>query len=291
MIGKVPEDRCSFVGWAPGPVEGVNCDRPKRLLLPSGDMIHARCRRTDPGVCEPCSTLYRRNVRRVALSGCDLEPGASVFVTFTAPGERQHFLPSGEACPCTPPGGVDLATWNGRAVDRWNDLSRALARAMGVERFEYFRAVEVQKRGALHLHVLLRLPRGARITTGMVRRLAIRHGYGHAVDVQVVRDSRAASYVAKYVSKASGQRHEVPYVHRLTGEIGPGRWRTWVASRAWGETMRSVIAAQACFRREDAEPEGRGPAAGAGAAGALDPRGVSYAPVPSGRSLVGAAAV
>jgi len=91
------------------------------------------------------------------------------------------------------------------------------------------------------------------------------------------------------VAKAAGERHGVPFVHRLTGEIGPGMWRTWVASRRWGASMRSVLQAQRLHRR-DADPEGRR-AAGAGAAGALDPNCASYAASDVVPTLAGAAAV
>ncbi len=283
-VPSVLRKRSEFVGYADGPVDGVNCERPKRLLTPGDEIVFSRCRKSD-GSCEPCASTYRRNVGRVARSGT-LMPGRTYFLTLTAPGDRAHNIRPGVRCECTPPGGVDLRRWNGQAVDRWNDLSRALARAWGVERFEYFKAVEVQKRGALHLHVLIRVDRPVRLSLGKLRALAVHHGYGHAVDWQELdpADPRAASYCAKYVSKSSAERSQVPYVHRLTGEIGRGRWRTWTASRQWGQTMSSLRAEQAAWMREqvDLAECGQADAAGGGAAadgaaGRLDPYRERYA--------------
>jgi hypothetical protein len=58
-------------------------------------------------------------------------------------------------------------------------------------------------------------------------------------------DLRAAGYVAKYVSKATDQRGEVPWdtVDSHTGEVvavPEARYRTWSASRGWGMTMKAL---------------------------------------------------
>lgn len=276
MTSSVQRDRCIFVGRSEGPVEGVRCDRPLKLLTPAGEVVHVRCRASDRSMCEPCGETYRRNVARVATGGVML-PGRTYLLTLTAPGDREHFKRNGERCECTPAGGVELSTWNGRAVDRWNDLHRALSRSLGLERFEYFKAVEVQRRGALHLHVLVRVPAGCRWTVTELRRLAIRHGYGHSVDLRQVEGEKACWYVAKYVSKASGCREDVPYVNPRTGEVGPGRWRTWTASRRWGASMASVRADQASWW---ASRDGDPPEADHGPPGPLDPNGLRYAQVP-----------
>jgi hypothetical protein len=133
---------------------------------------------------------------------------------------------------------------------------------------EYFKAAEVQRRGALHYHVLLRREHGGvlAVSTGALRRLALRHGFGHSVDVQHVQPGHAA-YVAKYVGKAADARPDVPWcgkrwtggawVRKDTGEIcsRPRRevasyaptYRTWTASRRWGDSMASIKACQAHY--------------------------------------------
>lgn len=172
-------------------------------------------------------------------------------------------------CPCTGPAGTDVASWNARQGEMWTHLLRDLRLLLGG--LEYFRAVEVQDRGALHLHLLVRLTAPVLVGRGLlqqVRALALRHGFGHSVDVQPVgsdgeRSARlVAWYLAKYVGKAAGARGEVPWRRRLirevdllTGEVrarfvGPSGYRTWTASRRWGSSMGAVKAAQRAFGLE-----------------------------------------
>jgi len=175
------------------------------------------------------------------------------LLTLTAPGRSEHSLPSGDICPCTPAGGVDLADWNASAAGRWNVLRGAIRRLS--PDLEYLRAVEVQKRGALHLHVIVWSP--VALDRAHLRRLAIGNGFGHELDLApIVPGSRKhAYYVAKYVTKACDSRDEVPWrsdvVDLVTGEVQRlhtfAVYRTWSASRGWGLTMKEVrqIAARA----------------------------------------------
>ena len=224
-----------------------------------GFRMERDCRTSRRSRCEPCATKYRRRVRRVAASGLDsvlLLPNQVHFLTFTAPGNDVHFIRGQVVCPCTPPGGVDLRVWNGRAAKQFNRLKQDLERKYGV-RFEHFRAVECQERGALHYHVAVRSTQPVLIKKSKVRALAIKHGFGHEVDVQAVTDERCASYMSKYVSKSSDERGAVPYMHPVTGEIGPGRWRTWSSSRGWGDSMKMVRAQQVEYmRRKESERDG-----------------------------------
>jgi hypothetical protein len=147
---------------------------------------------------------------------------------------------SGEWCPCTTEDGVDLAVWNATLGKRWNRLCQDLRRFFG-EHVEYFRAVEVQERGALHLHVLIRFRRGRRLRIRQVRDLAIKHGFGHSVDISKELDERGCWYVAKYVSKAASERELVPWVALTTGEVAlRAPYRCWTASRRWGQTMAAL---------------------------------------------------
>jgi hypothetical protein len=89
------------------------------------------CGRSSRRACEWCSARYRRRVRRVFASGHTDRPGERIFLlTLTAPGARAHGLPNGELCPCTPIGGVDLATWNATCGRRWSDFMLYLRRSM-----------------------------------------------------------------------------------------------------------------------------------------------------------------
>lgn len=273
------EHRPSFGGQALDGERLKNCDRPKVMVCSEcGDRLYlVRCGTANERACSPCANTYRRRVSVVGQSGFFIaRKGDMLFMTFTAPGNRAHGR-RGFVCPCTPAGGVDLGKWNGEAVHRWNRLQQAIERKWGVE-FSYFKASEVQERGALHFHVLARMSKQVVIRESALRALAIRHGFGHSIDLQVKSgDGRSVGrYLAKYVSKAATERRSVPYVHRKTGERGPGRWRTWTASRDWGLTMAQVKADQVAWmleQRAGAEPEGRSPEAGA-----LDHKTMGYAP-------------
>lgn len=222
-----------------------NCERPEWLVCVGCDArVLKRCGRSSRAVCSPCSETYRRRVQRVALSGMVLTRPGDVFVlTLTAPGDREHFDREGNRCACTPVGGVDLARWNGELGKRWNRFMDALRYRFGD--VQYFKGTEAQKRGALHLHAPIVLPAGSRVVVAELRQLAIAHGFGHSltldrIDPASERAKRAAWYVAKYVTKSSCDRELVPFVDPRTGEVGPGRWRLWTASRRWGDSMATI---------------------------------------------------
>lgn len=258
------------------PVAG--CDAPLELACRvCGDCRGIRCGTSRASKCEPCAAVYRGRVGRVAGSG--LVVGVrGLFLTLTAPGAVEHYAPDGSLCGCTPVGGADLAEWNARASLRWNNFVRDLSRALGADYFvdgrrrqgvTYFRAAEVQRRGALHYHVLLRRVDGrpVQVSKSTVRALAIRHGFGHSVDVQRLEPGHA-SYVAKYVAKSADERRDVPWrlwrtprgfrqdaetglwVNPRTGEVRDPElvtspsFRTWSASRTWGLGMGEVKADQ-----------------------------------------------
>lgn len=228
-----------------GRLRGLDCDQPMFLLHSCGATSVARCNNHRASKCVPCSWRYRRRLVRIADDGAPA--GGHLYMgTWTAPGAHEHRMPSGDLCPCTPEGGVNLAEWNPSASGRWNVMRGQIKRA--VPDLQYLRVVEVQKRGALHLHVLLWSP--VPLDKAFLRRLAIANGFGHEFDLApiVPGSRRHAYYVAKYVSKACDSRSEVPWNHedvdQATGEIvqrtGPGRYRTWSSSHGWGLTMKAI---------------------------------------------------
>jgi hypothetical protein len=179
--------------------------------------------------------------------------GEQAFLTFTAPGNRAHQdTVHGGICPCTPEGGLHPGIFNAALPKRWNRFAQALRRLHG-QRFEYFRAIETQARGALHEHILIVAPDPAHklvMSVEAVRRLAISHGYGHALRVERVSSiAGAGSYVAKYVSKSADERPDVPWLDGSTGELMRARYRTWSSSRRWGLRMREVLDAQQAWVR------------------------------------------
>ena len=235
-----------------------------------------RCNSSRVEKCDPCGQRYRRRVGKVALSG-RLAGGQVHMLTLTAPGAKVHYLPNGEMCQCTKPGGElvgqVLEEWNAELGHRWNRFCQDLRRYFG-RNVQYFKATEVQKRGALHSHVPFRLDAGVRWNLHEIRALAIKHGFGHEVDIRPNIDEKGMWYVAKYVSKAAGLRPTVPWrkVDQDTGEIhDTATYRCWTASRSWGTTMAAVKAAQAEWVRN-----GGVGAASAASPGALDPNALRY---------------
>jgi hypothetical protein len=95
------------------------------------------------------------------------------------------------------------------------------------------------------------------VSIATVRRLAIRAGFGHSVDLAPCEagSRKAAYYVSKYVTKATDARESVPWAADLvdldTGEVTrgviAGRYRTWSMSREWGDTMAAVRARAAAY--------------------------------------------
>jgi hypothetical protein len=209
--------------------------------------------------------------------------GFIYFLTLTAPGDNAHSrrmsslpnmayesfpfaqqgnrrtadLPPGrEWCPCTPRGGVDLAEWNADHSRRWNHFRTVLRRDFA-DGAEFFRGIEVQKRGALHDHALIWSP--VVLSESELRELAIRCGFGHEVKLERIEpgSKKSAFYVSKYVSKSADSREMVPWVgdkiDKSTGEVTRGRvvarYRTWSASRGWGSRLGEIRAAAAAYAR------------------------------------------
>lgn len=299
---------CAHVWKMDGPWQGrpgPGCEAPLTLVCAGcGEARRIACGTSREEKCGPCARVYRARVARVAGSG--LRVGRrGLFVTLTAPGSAQHRDHRGRVCRCTPEGGVDLARWNATLGKRWNDFVKELSRFAGadlvtyddagrrrrVHGLSYFAAKEVQRRGALHLHILVRRRDGAPLALRVadVRAIAVRHGFGHAVDVQAVQEGHA-SYVAKYVSKSASARSFVPWkaeqyrspgrgrrvirtpwrdelgrqvsprtvLDLRTGElVGPAvrtmgidpTYRTWSASRDWGRSMAETVADQQHYVR------------------------------------------
>jgi hypothetical protein len=153
------------------------------------------------------------------------------------------------------------------------------------QQVQYFKATEVQDRGALHLHVPLRLVVGTRLHLPTIRKLAIAHGFGHSVDLTAIKNESGLRYVAKYVAKASAMRSSVPWrkVDQDSGELRLSpTYKTWSASRSWGLTMAMVKQQQREWVLAGGgldQPEAGGPP-GAGTA-PLDSYAIRYTTAPT----------
>ena len=237
----------------PGPA-GLDCEAPLLVVCRDCDKRDAwACKGHRSSVCGPCAARYRRRVRAVAHSGMRRGSGYLYLLTLTAQGDKQHRMRSGEWCPCTPAGGVDLGEWNASHSRRWNHFRTAMRREY--PDLEFMRGVEVQKRGALHDHALVWSP--APLDKVQLRTFAMRAGFGHSLDLAPCEpgSKRAAYYVSKYVTKATDSRDQVPWVVDQidydSGEVvrleTPGKYRTWSSSRAWGITMAQARAEAAAY--------------------------------------------
>ena len=205
------------------------CEQPHWLVcLDCAQRKAARCGRSSRTVCNPCGETYRRRVKRVFASGWSDNPlKAMIMLTVTAPGDQAHTLPNGQRCPCTPEGGVVVGEFNSVAGQAFNRLVQDLRRRYGD--VQYARAAEVQKRGALHFHIVMRVPRLGTLLGDLdkrnpfcvLRQLVERHGFGHEIELEPATES-AAWYCAKYVSKSCDDRQTLPWLDRHTGELSEG---------------------------------------------------------------------
>lgn len=275
--------RMRVVGYLRGPSElGLDCDKPMRVLCQSGSCAYATewaCGAGRSDRCRPCAARYRRRVATIAFSGVQtrLGTGYAFLLTTTAQSERgAHCMKKGcevldglcrhKLCRCTPVGGVDLADWNTACGKRWNTFRTRLKKAY--PSIEFFRGVEVQKRGALHLHVMIWCADDLMPALNWIKGAAMDVGFGHSTDLRPCAPGsrREAAYCAKYVTKSNGHRDRCPwrqYVehpNRETGEIlsgysGRATYRTWSASRGYGVKMRDVKATDAAHARVKAEIE------------------------------------
>lgn len=258
-VGDGPH-RMRVVGRVlPGSQTRMDCEQPLRsvCLNACGHVEFWRC---DSYACTLCGEVKRRRLARLVNDGAALHLSNGMggyFVTLTAPGKTPHLRTyqgvkpaSRPACHCHEHGLTD-GLWNRRESACWNRLRTALTRH---RRVIFAGAVETQKRGLLHRHLMLFTDRP--LTQPEVQALALAAGYGCMVDVEPVRSSaKAARYIAKYVTKSSGERAVVPWeeLDPTTGEVTGKRatYRLWSSARAWGVTMReirSVAAAQARAR-------------------------------------------
>ena len=175
------------------------------------------------------------------------------MLTVTAPTEDEHLgwvvdwdgKSSRPVCSCDRHMVGGLGSWNASAGKKWNRLRGELARLH--PGMVFLRAVEVQERGAIHLHVIVWTPDPLNLV--QVQGLALDAGFGCVIDFKPAAsgDTRQATYVSKYVTKATDQRGQVPWdvLDRETGEVAAvaeAKFRTWSCSRDWGLTMKALEA-------------------------------------------------
>lgn len=244
--------RMLVVGGVRGGIDVLaNCVRPLRAVCRTCDAVeYWRC---DSYTCGPCGETKRRRLQRLIEDGSASHVGNGLygyFVTLTAPGERDHLRwyqgkrpASRPVCSCHEHG-MSAGLWNAQESACWNRLRTALARG---RLLVYAGAVETQERGLLHRHLVVFTDEP--LTYSEVQSLALAAGYGCVVDVERLDSpAKAGRYVAKYVTKSSTDRPEVPWsvvaLDEETGELleetASATFRLWSSSRTWGVTMREI---------------------------------------------------
>lgn len=256
-------------------VAGLDCDQPLVLHMSCG-WVWVKC--CGSYSCKPCTAKTRRRKQRVIGDGMQAQTRSGRrlwLLTLTAPGERAHkrWVPADRwvrgmrrrDCDCHQ--APALEDWNPTAGQCWNRLRTALARHVDVE---YYRATEVQDRGALHHHVIVASSK--QLDAGRLQLLALAAGYGCVLDLRPIRSDEVGSiehtaeYVMKslagYVTKSAGStRAGVPWRRDVldddTGEVRRLRtvatYRLSSQSAGWGRTEAEVRAhnrAQAIRRAE-----------------------------------------
>lgn len=243
------------------------CERPSRICCTEcGGWFPRRCETGSAAKCQHCSTLKAGDLAAIARSGFTDRPcDRASMLTLTAPGA--DVLPwdlsqciHGPEVACSGKVGcvVDadaLARWHATLPRRWSDfvtdLRRLLARPVGRGAValpvdvQFMKVYELQSRGALHIHALVRLVGvcSQRRYKAAVRLLARRHGFGSQFDISAIEAAsegqvaRSGRYVAKYVVKACDAIGSVRMVDG-DGQVCSRSPRVWSASRRWGLTMK-----------------------------------------------------
>jgi hypothetical protein len=174
--------------------------------------------------------------------------------TLNAPSTTEHslFLPGqrGKHGPCNCwKRATDLGVWNARQSKAWNHLRTVLRDHLPDA--AYFRAVEVQTRGALHLHILVVVDEP--LDVAQLHEWARTAGFGCVMDLEPLArgSAKAARYVSKYVSKACDLRGDVPWVAvdddgvALKDDPYKPTYRTHSQSGNWPCSMREVVSVAA----------------------------------------------
>ena len=256
-VGDCPH-RVRVVGYVrSGSHTRTDCLQPLRAVceLGCGYETFWRCDCSSDIRCPPCAERQRLLLARIVDHGITdrLGVGYTYFVTLTAPGENAHLrLFQGKRpahrpeCTCHY-GLITLgkAEWNAQESACWNRLNTALRR---IDRaMTFIGAVETQKRGLLHRHLVINT--AGPLVHEDVQRLALTAGYGCSVDIEPLQSaSKAARYISKYVTKSSGARGDVPWmgdvVDKDTGEVRrlhtTPTFRTWSAAQSWGFTKKGL---------------------------------------------------
>jgi hypothetical protein len=235
----------------------LDCQQPLRVVCGHcGWQTFWRCDCSSAAKCPDCAERRRRLVARLVDLGTTnrLGSGFTYFLTLNGPGENEHKRwrqgkggKDRPECDCHHVWqDMSKGDWNAGESGCWNRLRLSLSR-LSERSLTYIGAVETQKRGVLHRHLVINLDRP--LLPGEVQALAMVAGYGCVHDLQPIASaSKAAWYISKYVTKSSGDRENVPWradvVDEETGEIRRMEtvptFRTWSSAQSWGFTLKGL---------------------------------------------------
>lgn len=246
------EHRMRVVGYVPVAERSrADCEQPLRAVC--RDCDHSEVWRCDSYGCGPCGETKRRRLQRViedGAAGHAISGLRGYFLTLTAPGTGDHRRwvqgkPRGRRTECScHRHGMSAGQWNAQESASWNRLRTSLARDRTLI---YAGAVETQKRGMLHRHLVVFVSED--LGFDEVQNLALAAGYGCVLDIEPLQSAqKAGRYLSKYVTKSTGERPEVAWsvvkVDQDTGELvdraAPATFRLWSASHSWGVTMKQI---------------------------------------------------
>lgn len=171
----------------------------------AGDGQVIRCRSLDYSYCPSCAALNAADVRRLIEAGFVDGDYTYWFVTLTAPSMNRRKNQYRE-----------LVSWNNNVGKLWNKSTQYLKDSL--PKVEYVRVIEYQRRGAVHIHSIMRV--GAtdvdvakelkRLRTYRVRVDGKEYRWGKYCDVQQIDDAGNAEGVADYATKDF--RRQLSYV-------------------------------------------------------------------------------
>jgi len=191
---------------------------------------------------------FLEGFKGVAYSQCRV-------VTLTAPGSAD--LPDRAA----------IDAWNLDAAKRRHHFEVLLRRECSGAPLSFFWVGELQRRGAIHYHGIVRGV--AFLDQGRVRELAVRAGFGRIAEVQGVREAAGAAgawqYFSKYLFKSlrdwpyrsqvvtcSRDWSVVRRIRKPGAKVVPSPWALLPESAWWADEGRRI--AMATLGAEDPEP-------------------------------------
>lgn len=234
------------------------CARPRRVLA-NGRDVDVPCRSRS---CPGCGQLWLQDQRIRTIAAAQQLGGAVALVTVTAPGK--DVLPWDESGGQVEANAARL--WNNRAPANWralHDQARAVARRRHPQWSADWRllmkAWEYQKRGVLHLHLIVPMGTAAHraVSTAYVRALAAgapRHRFGFvdrgklpesgprtsARQLEAVAPGRAALYCCAYIGGDAVGKGGISEVAKRQGVKGQVLYITPSLMKASGVTMRGL---------------------------------------------------